>query len=283
MVIRRALLEDAAICGDICYRAFFKINSDHAFPPELPSPEQAVGILSMAFSNPSYYCVVAELDGRIAGSNCLDERSTIFGVGPITVDPDVQNRGIGRALMQAVLTRSRERKAAGIRLVQATFHGRSLSLYASLGFDVREPLSVIQGPPLQRSTPGFAVRAVSQTDLDTCNRLCLRVHGFERGRELADMLHAGAATCVERGGRITGYSSAIAYWGHAVWETNEDLQALIAAAAGIDGPGILVPTRNTDLFRGCIANGLRIAQPNTLMTIGLYNEPAGAYLPSILL
>jgi len=25
-----------------------------------------------------------------------------------------------------------------------------------------------------------------------------------------------------------------------------------------------------------------VVQPNTLMTIGLYNEPAGAYLPSIL-
>lgn len=45
---------------------------------------------------------------------------------------------------------------------------------------------------------------------------------------------------------------------------------------------ILVPTRNAALFRWCLENGLRVVQPMTLMTIGLYNEPAGAYLPSIL-
>ena len=37
------------------------------------------------------------------GSNCLDERSSIFGVGPITVDPEVQSAGVGRRLMQAVM------------------------------------------------------------------------------------------------------------------------------------------------------------------------------------
>jgi len=43
-----------------------------------------------------------------------------------------------------------------------------------------------------------------------------------------------------------------------------------------------LPTRNGELLRWCLANGLRIVQPNTLMTLGLYNEPRGAYLPSIL-
>jgi hypothetical protein len=66
-----------------------------------------------------------------------------------------------------------------------------------------------------------------------------------------------------------------------VAETNLDLQAMIAAAPGFAGPGILVPVRNAELFRWCLSQGLRIVQPMTLMTTGLYNEPAGAYLPSI--
>lgn len=65
-------------------------------------------------------------------------------------------------------------------------------------------------------------------------------------------------------------------------EGNEDLQALVAATAEFEGPGILVPTRNTGLFRWCLESGLRVIQSMTLMTMGLYNEPAGAYLPSIL-
>jgi biopolymer transport protein TolQ len=59
-------------------------------------------------------------------------------------------------------------------------------------------------------------------------------------------------------------------------------EALIANADAFLGPGILVPTRNAGLFRWCLENGLRVVQPLTLMTLGFYNEPAGAYLPSIL-
>jgi len=96
-------------CGAICYEAFATVNGQHGYPPDLPAPEAGVGLLGMMFSHPGYYCVVAEADGRIIGSNCLDERSAIAGIGPITVDPDVQNRSVGRRLMQAVLDRARER------------------------------------------------------------------------------------------------------------------------------------------------------------------------------
>ena len=64
--------------------------------------------------------------------------------------------------------------------------------------------------------------------------------------------------------------------------TNYDLQALIAGAPSFLGPGIIVPTRNAALFRWCLENGLKVVEPMTLMTRGLYNEPAGAYLPSVL-
>jgi hypothetical protein len=226
--------------------------------------------------------VVAEDGGRIVGSNCMDERSPIAGIGPITIDPLAQNRGVGRMLMEAVMQRARERNSPGIRLVQAAFHGRSLSLYATLGFDAREPLSVMQGPAIQRRVPGFSVRPATPEDLDACNRVCLRVHGHDRGGDLADSIAQGTAAVVERDSRITAYCSSLAFFGHAVAETNLDLQALIAAADGFGGSGILVPTRNAELFRWCLANGLRVVEPMTLMTVGLYNEPAGVYLPSIL-
>ncbi len=86
----------------------------------------------------------------------------------------------------------------------------------------------------------------------------------------------------ESEGRVRAYTSSLGFFGHAVGENTEDLQALIGAASEFQGPGILVPTRNAGLFRWCLENGLRVVQPMTLMTVGLYNEPAGAYLPSIL-
>jgi hypothetical protein len=239
-------------------------------------------VLSMMFSNPGFYCVVAEAEGRIVGSNCLDERSMVSGVGPITIDPGVQNRGVGRMLMQAVMDRAIGQGAAGIRLVQATFHNRSLSLYAGLGFDVRAPLSCMQGRTLQRNMPGSTVRPAQLADVKVCDILSRQVHGFSRTVELTEAIQQGTASVVERDGRITGYASVLAFFGHATAESNLDLEALIASVDSFGGPGILVPAQNSALFRWCLANGLRVVQPMTLMSVGLYNEPAGAWLPSIL-
>jgi predicted N-acetyltransferase YhbS len=282
LVIRRATPADAEVCGRICFEAFATFAEKHNFPCDFPAPEIPIHVLSTMFSHPSFFCVVAEQDGKIIGSNCLDERTPIAGVGPITIDPGVQNRNVGRQLMQAVTTRATERKFAGVRLVQAAYHNRSLSLYAKLGFVVREPLACMQGTPIQKTPMGYRVRLAELSDLATCNELCVRVHGHDRGGELNDAIQQGTAMVAELEGRIKAYASSVAFSGHAVGENNRDLQALIAAATEFQGPGILIPTRNAGLFRWCLESGLRVVQPMTLMTMGLYNEPAGPYLPSIL-
>ena len=252
------------------------------FPAGNANTRDGLGLLQMMFSHPSFYCMVAEAGGTVIGSNCLDERSSIFGIGPITVDPAAQNTGTGRRLMRAVLDRAAGRGAPGVRLVQATFHNRSLSLYTKRGFDARELLSVMHGAPMRKSIEGCSVRPAGDADAVACDQLCARVHGHTRSGEVSDAIQQGHATVVERDGRITGYTTGLGYFGHAVAESNRDLQALIGAAEGFGGPGIMVPARNATLFRWCLENGLRVVQPNTLMTTGLYNEPAGAWIPSIL-
>jgi GNAT superfamily N-acetyltransferase len=282
VTVRRAKPEDAEVCGHICYDAFRTINAEHGFPCDFTGVEMAIGVMAMMFSSPGHYCVVAESDGRIVGSNALFEGAAIAGVGPISIDPAVQNRGVGRRLMEAVMDRAAERGAAGVRLVQAAFHNRSLSLYASMGFDVREPLTCLQGTLRERTVTGCIVRKAVANDAEACNALSRRVHGFERAGELAHGISQGSARVVKRGGRITGYANVMGFFGHATAETNVDMQALIAAADSLAGPGILLPMRNAELFRWCLANGLRVVQPMTLMSVGLYNEPAGAWLPSVI-
>ena len=279
--LRPGTVEDATQCGEICYRAFRTISEKHNFPPDFPSPELATTLMSEFLAHPHIYGVVAELDGRVVGSNFIDERSIIAGIGPITVDPAVQNRAIGRELMQHVLARVAERHFPGVRLVQAAYHNRSLSLYTKLGFVVREPVSLIQGQALGIQIPGYVLRQAKVDDLGSCNQLCLRVHGHDRGGELRDAIKHGTATIVEHNDQIKGYATTVAFFGHAVGETNEELKALIGAAKEFLGPGFLLPTRNVELLRWCLEHGLRIVQPMTLMSIGLYNEPAGAFLPSI--
>jgi GNAT superfamily N-acetyltransferase len=279
--LRTARPEDAPACGRICYEAFRSIAERHNFPPDFPSADVGEGLVAHLVSHPGFYGVVAELDGRVAGSNFLDERSAIAGVGPITIDPGVQDRGVGRLLMRDVLDRAAGRGVAGVRLLQSTYHTRSLSLYTKLGFEVRELCACMQGPPVGVTVPGYAVRPAREPDLESCNRICRLVHGHDRDGEVRDGIREGTAVVVEHDGRVTGYASTMAFFGHAAGETAEDLKALIGAAPEFGGPGILVPTRSP-LFRWCLERGLRVVQPLTLMSMGLYNEPAGAYLPSIL-
>jgi GNAT superfamily N-acetyltransferase len=282
LVLRAGRSEDAETCGLICYEAFKAIADEHNFPPDFPSSEVSGGLLTSLLSRGDIYRVVAEVDGRVVGSNFLWENGTIAGVGPITIDPAAQNVAVGRRLMEDVLQRARKRGIAGVRLVQAAYHNRSLALYTKLGFDTREPLSNIQGEAIEQQIPGYAVRSATEEDLDACNKVCLKVHGHDRGPELLEAISQGSANVVEHGGRISGYTTLVGFFGHTVGESNADLKALIGAAESFPGPGFLLPTRNSEMLRWCVERGLRIVQPMTLMSLGLYNEPRGAFIPSIL-
>lgn len=280
--LRAGRLEDAEVCGEICYEAFKAISEQHNFPSDFSSLEVAFDLFSSLLSRPDVYSVVAESEGRIVGSNFLWENTVIAGVGPLTIAPDVQNISVGRGLMENVLERARQKRFAGVRLVQAAYHTRSLALYAKLGFEVREPLANLQGPALQLDIPGYTVRPCRDLDMDACNNLSQRIHGYDRGQELRHAVEQGTAMVVEHADRITGYATLIGFMGHAVGESNEDLKALIGAADVFAGPGFLLPSRNGEVFRWCLQHGLRVVQPATLMSLGLYNQPSGAFLPSIL-
>ncbi|MBV9194691.1 MAG: GNAT family N-acetyltransferase [Solirubrobacterales bacterium] len=282
LTIRDASAADGERLAEIFYDAFESIAQSHSFPVEPPSREfTRFKVLEMLSTN-RFAGLVAERDGELLGSAFIDERSLIAGVGPVTVDPCSQDDGIGRALMEAALERERDRAAAGVRLIQTAYHYRSLALYAKLGFAIREPLSVVQGAPPALTIPGRTVRPGAEHDLPACAELCVRVHGHDRERELRDAIAAGTARVAERPEGVCGYATGFGYGWHAVAETNDDLFALLSSADAFIGLGVLVPSRNRELLGWCLANGLRIVQQSTLMTIGLYNEPAGAYLPSIL-
>jgi len=279
--IRQATPEDAGIFGEICYNAFKNIADRHNYPPDFPSPEVAAGMYSNLLPHPKFYSVAAEFDKSVVGSIVVSERSRMAGISVLTVSPDVQNKNVGRKLMEHAISNSQGR-FDGIQLIQAAYHVRSLSLYAKLGFEAREMLSTMQGPPINLSLPGFTVRPATESDLEACNQICTKVHGHDRGAELQDAIHQGSASVVEHLGNVTGYTTAMAFFGHSVGESNEDLKALIGAAKEFQGPGIMIPTRNGELFRWCMENGLRNSMQLTLMSYNGYNEAKGPFIPAIL-
>ena len=282
--VRTIRPEDAPACGRIIYEAFKEIAERHAFPPDFPSVEAGVQLAHHFSRHPEVYGVVVERGGRVVGSNFLDERSVIRGVGPITVEPACQQGGVGRRLMDAVLERGSE--AEGIRLVQDAFNMASYSLYTSLGFDAKEPLILMQGKPTSGPRDGYTVRPLQTEDLDACSALCTEVHGLARTGEVRDALSVLKPFAAFRGGSLRAYASAVTFWplNHAVAETEEDLQALLlgAAAAVAEPLSFLVPTRRSGFFRWCLREGFRSVKPMTLMALGRYHEPQGAFYPSVM-
>jgi hypothetical protein len=185
--------------------------------------------------------------------------------------------------MDAVLDRAQG--APGVRLLQDAFHMRSLSLYERLGFDVKEPVAVVSGQARSGAVSGVEVRRMEEGDVEECGALCERVHGFPRTGELRDAVHAFAPHVALRDGKIVAYASGIGFWpmNHGVADSEEDMKALLlGAAATLDAPlAFLVPLRS-DLFRWALDEGLRLVKPMNVMALGAYQEPAGAWFPSVL-
>jgi GNAT superfamily N-acetyltransferase len=270
----------------IVYEAFAGIHDHHRFARDFPTLEAAVQLTSDFIAHPGIWGVVAEIDGRIVGSNFLDERGPVRGVGPITVDPVAQGRGVGRRLMEAVIDRGAG--AEGIRLLQDAFNTGSLSLYASLGFDATDPIALMSGRPRSAGVPGVDVRPLRESDLGECERLHRRIHGFARTRELRDALDSPALSPVVgiRDGRLVAYATTLTFFpaAQAVAETEADMSALIAGglAASAQPGSFLLPIRQGELFRWCLREGLRVVKPMTYMVRGRHPHPSGSWIPSVL-
>ena len=285
VALRQPDHDDAGELARIVFEAFGDIHDHHRFERDFPAIEAAQAMMGAWVPHPGIWGVVAEAGGRIVGSNFLDERDPIRGVGPITIDPQAQNSGVGRRLMEAVIERGAD--APGIRLLQDAFHMRSLSLYTSLGFDVKASCVVMQGTPQGAPVDGVEVRPVTADDVEECAVLCKKVHGFERTGALRDAVEHGPAVpfAALRDGRIVAYASAVTFWpmAHGVAETHEDLQALLlGAAAACDEPVALLVPLESPIFRWCLEQKLRAVKPMNLMSRGAYHEPQGAWFPSVI-
>jgi hypothetical protein len=161
----------------------------------------------------------------------------------------------------------------------------SLSLYASLGFDVREPVVLIEGTLRGGTSLNHEVRPLREDDYEQCAALCRAVHGFDRLNELKHTPPMPHPFVAVRDGRITAYISVPQFWpfNHAVAETEEDMYALLIGAGTQcqDPLSFILPTRQAGLFRRLLKDGMRAIKPMTIMSMGEYHEPRGCYLPSV--
>lgn len=274
--------DHVAELGRICFEAFKDISDRHHFPSDFSSAAMGRMVIGMLTAREDYYGVAAMMDGQPAGSNFLLVSDEVGGLGPITVEVSLQGHGIGRALMQNVIDRADESGIERVRLLQDSFNMTSLSLYASLGFDTKEPVALMQ--PVPAEMPDGSVRPVSEGDLDEIEELSLRIYRVSRRNEVASTIRSPFRPFLrERGGRVTGYF-ALGMAGHGVAETEDDMLALVREAARQVPPDfhrVFCPLTEGSLYRSFLAAGFRNVKVMNLMALGPYQRPDGVWVPSV--
>jgi len=281
VAIRRAQPSDIDVCARINYEAFKDISDRHQVPTDFPTLEFSTEIIGLLIESPLFFDIVAESEGAVVGCGFMDKRNPIRGIGPVSVDRTFQGRGTGREIMKALLERGRD--ALGIRLVQESFNMASLSLYASLGFEVKEPFVLMEGKFRSQPQYGFEVRPMTSEDVAECAALCEKLCGCDRTSEIEDALNYYSPFVACKQGRIVAYTCAVSALGHSVAQTEAEMQALLLGAAAYS-PGELLafhlPLRYASLFRWCLKEGLRALKPMAVMAVGEYQSPEGCWFPS---
>lgn len=268
--------------AQICHEAFSALHDRCGVARDIPDAEIGGMIISQTVKRPDYTGVMAVLDGEIVGSNFLTFADEVAGVGPITVDPKVQAKGIGKALMQWVIDEARRRELRQVRLFQEAINITSLSLYTSLGFDWRDSAALMQAIPGVVEDP--TIRPLGPADLPAVEKLSKNSYGFSRAGDAAQLLEWQVPGFLrERDGRATGYLFATLF-GHAGAETDEDLLALADHVGRHLPPPLaryICPLARPELYRKALAAGHRTLKVLSYMSLGDYVPPGGSHFPSI--
>ena len=277
--LRETRPDDVPELGRICYEAFKDIAERHGFPTDFPTVEFAQQMVGLLVQQEQVYGVGAFDDGAAKGSNYLNMWGDAAGIGPVSVDLAAQGQGIGRRMMADVVAHARKQGYEMVRLCQDAFNMQSLALYASVGFDTKEPIAYLHLSNAAPPDPAF--RPATAADLDAMDELCRSIYRISRKAEIATLLQLGFPVFVLDRGHIAGYLSGIIV-GHGVAETDDDMLALLAGTGtAVPDAHAFVPLRSGELYRRALAAGHRNIKVMNLMALGPYDEPQGTYCPSV--
>lgn len=278
--IRSMTMADVEAAALVAFEAHGDVSSRLGVPSEHPTLDFSRGLIGAKAKDPHAIGWVAERKGRLVGSVFLNDFGVVAAIGPLTVHP-TEGTGAGRALMETAVKEAGVRGRSDVRLVQSPSQLSSLALYIKLGFNVREPLVLVQGTLLVHGAMCGSVRPATEADVARCHNLAEHVIGVARDGEVRHAIAHGTATVLERGDDLLAYATGVGLRGHAVALSDETLVTLLAHSHKLPGPGFFAPLRNAVLVKAALASGMTFAWPAMLMTNGRDVEPRGAFIPSI--
>ncbi len=125
----------------------------------------------------------ATLDGRLVGSNFATKWGSVGFFGPITVRPDLQEHGIGKALLAATMDQFDAWGTRHTGLFTFAHSAKHVALYQKFGFDARFITAIMSAPAQRAQTTGWSrYSALSDAEKDEALRA---------SRDVTDTLYPG--------------------------------------------------------------------------------------------
>lgn len=240
MNVRRLRPEDLEHSTAVLCAAYAQAAEAHGYRPFFRDESSARQLLEDDARSEIGEVLVAEEGGVVIGVGAVRVRGEVASLGPIA--SFVSGRGIGSAILDALLARADASGALATRLCVDGWNASAFGLCAGRGFGVIDVVAHIErapgaGPSLG-SSRGLEVRPFDRNDLDELVRFDHKLTGQERARDLRESTRLVA----RRRGALVGYlgasSSHSSTWlGPALTVDASDLvtllcHALLAADAG---------------------------------------------------
>ena len=237
-------------------------------------------------------CLIAEIDGALAGSCFYHPRETHFSVGIMNADPTFAGQGVARTLLQEIIKRAGKKP---VRLVSSALNLDSYSLYTRAKF---RPLVIYQDMivPAEAVLPAVPsnVRAAKLADLPAILALEDQVSAISREKDWRYFLNENSSAwrgfVFETDGEITGFLFSINHpgsrmLGPGVMLDQKAAFALIIAQLstfGLETPLFLVPASETELIQNLYKLGARNCEIHLSQVLGEAKAPRGVTMPTFM-
>lgn len=286
--IRRMTREDIAEVGRIGVEAFNDLMARHNRPPLYPDPQVGPLAATAYLSIDPEQSLVATESETVVGSIFYRRRGETVSVGPATVAPAAQGRGVGTKLFQHVI--DREPGAASMRIMQDSLNLRSFELLVRIGYALGEEVAMFTLPggfrEERESDPD--VRVAHLEDVSEILAMDRRLCGSDRRRDFDFLRRFGKILTLHSGRDLRGYLAQMPTPGRTMLgpggaDSSESLMRLILHAVGetLGELSVILPARRHDALKPLIATGFHLVGLSNLMYRGRWQAPSGAYAYSL--
>jgi GNAT superfamily N-acetyltransferase len=227
----------------------------------------------------------ATLDGKLAGSNFATRWGSAGFFGPLTVRPDLQERGIARALLSATMQQFDAWGTRHVGLFTFAQSAKHVALYQKYGFQARFLTAIMTAPAPQRSAAAGSARlsALSEAQqreaLRACREVAETIYG---GLDLSDEIGAtktqglGDTVLLEGGGGGTSGIVAFAVCHYGPRSEAGAGSCFVKFGAVREGPSAAADYLR--LLDACAALAVAVGMPNLLVGTNLARDEAYRHL-----